>query len=353
MPVRVGTLELPEQPLLLAPMEDVTDQSFRLLCKRYGADMVFTEFVNADGLIRGARTSVAKLRLADAERPAGIQIYGQHLESMVAAAEMVNEAQPDVIDLNFGCPVKKIAGRGAGAGMLRDVEGLVAMTAAIVRVARYPVTVKTRLGWDAEHIVIGDLAERLQDVGVAMLTVHGRTRAQLYSGRADWEAIAAVRRNPRVRIPIVGNGDIDSARAAKAAFDTYGVDGVMIGRATYGKPWIFREVRHLLETGQELPPAGIAERVEVALEHLQLSLDSKGPGRGIFEIRRHLGCYFKGLPHFKERRLKLLTETDPLALEAMLREIGEVYSDWVPEGDDTNSPWPGVGAGIELGCVGL
>lgn len=337
--MRIGSLELPDRPLFLAPMEDVTDVSFRLLCKRFGADMVFTEFVNSDGLIRGAQTSVAKLSILKEERPVGIQIYGQHLESMVEAARIADAAEPDVIDLNFGCPVKKIAGRGAGAGMLRDVPLMLRMVEAVVAVVKRPVTVKTRLGWDADSIVIDEVAEALQDVGIAALTIHGRTRAQMYAGRADWSRIAAVAQNPRIRIPIVGNGDIDGPERAHEAFALHGVAGVMIGRASFGKPWIFREIRHFLETGELPAPAPLSERVSVAREHLRLSVEAKGENRGVLELRRHLGCYFKGLPHFKELRLSLLTEKSPEVVDELLCEVERRYAGWYPEGGDVTSPW--------------
>lgn len=320
-------------------MEDVTDASFRLLCKRFGVDMVCTEFVNSDGLIRGAESSLAKLKLRENERPAAIQIYGQHLEAMVEAARMADEAQPEVIDLNFGCPVKKIAGRGAGSGMLRNIPLMLEMCQRIVEVAHRPVTVKTRLGWDAESIIIEELAEQLQDTGIAALTIHGRTRAQMYSGEADWTTISRVKQNPRLRIPIIGNGDIRTPEDAHRAFHEFGVDGVMIGRATYGKPWLFREVKHYLETGAKPPPMGIEGRVGIAHEHLRLSVEVKGPVRGIFELRRHLGCYFKGLPHFKELRLQLLTEKEPARVADLLDTVLERYQGWTPEGDELNMPW--------------
>ncbi|PID90747.1 MAG: tRNA dihydrouridine synthase DusB [Bacteroidetes bacterium] len=338
--MQIGTIDLGQHPLFLAPMEDVTDTSFRLLCKRFGADVLCTEFVNSDGLIRGAQSSLDKLKVLDQERPVAIQIYGQHLESMVQAARLADQAQPEYIDLNFGCPVKKIANRGAGAGMLRDVPLMLQMVRAIVQEVSRPVTVKTRLGWDAESIIIEDLAEQLQEAGIAALTIHGRTRAQMYNGQADWEPIARVGANPRIHIPIVGNGDIRSPEDAHRAFHTHGVDGVMIGRATYGKPWIFREVKHYLQTGEHLPPMAIDERVAIAHDHLELSLQAKGEVRGIFEIRRHLGCYFKGLPHFKELRLQLLTERDPQQLHHLLDAVRQRYSGWQPEGDDLNMPWP-------------
>ena len=338
--MQIGAVDLGAYPLLLAPMEDVTDQSFRLLCKRFGADLVYTEFVNSDGLIRGAASSIAKLNLLHAERPAAIQLYGQHLDAMVEATRMACEAHPDLIDLNFGCPVKKIAGRGAGAGMLRDIPLLLAITREVIRVSTCPVTVKTRLGWDADSICIDTLAEQLQDLGVAALTIHGRTRAQMFTGSADWEAIARVKANPRLHIPIIGNGDITTAEGAAEAFSKYGVDAIMIGRATYGRPWIFRDIKHYLATGILLPNPSIEERVAIAREHLQLSLQVKGVVRGIFELRRHLGCYFKGLPDFKPMRLSLLTEKDPAKLDELLREVARRYKDWQPSPkEELNNPW--------------
>lgn len=337
--MRIRDVTLPDRPLLLAPMEDVTDASFRKLCKRYGADMVYTEFVNADGLTRGAAGSLAKIAIDPEERPIGIQIYGQNLDTMLEAARMVDAVEPDVIDLNFGCPVKKIAGRGAGAGMLCNIPLMLEMVRAIVDTVHRPVTVKTRLGWDAESIIIESLAEQLQDAGIAALTIHGRTRAQMYKGSADWGPIGRVKANPRLHIPIIGNGDIATPEAAAEAFDRYAVDGVMVGRASFGKPWIFREIRTYLETGRHPEPAGIEERVAIAREHLALSLAAKGAPRGILELRRHLACYFKGLPHFKPMRLRLLTELDPAALDDLLGAIEQHYRGWVPEGDDVTSPW--------------
>ncbi len=337
--MQVGDVILGERPLLLAPMEDVTDQSFRLLCREYGASMVYTEFVNADGLVRGARKLSEKMEVLEAERPVGIQLYGQHLESMVHAVRLACELRPEVVDLNFGCPVKKIAGRGAGAGMLRDLPALVAMAREAVKVANRPVTVKTRLGWDADSIVIEELALQLQDVGVAALTVHARTRAQLYSGKADWSWLYRLKSNPWLTIPIVGNGDIATPQAAKQAFEEYHVDGVMVGRATYGKPWLFREMRHYIDTGELLQPAGIAERVEVAKRHLELSVAVKGERRGIFELRRHLGCYFKGLPDFRALRLRLLTEESPEAVRDLIEQVGERYADWQPQEEKNYGPW--------------
>jgi nifR3 family TIM-barrel protein len=332
--------------LLLAPMEDVTDPSFRSMCKDFGADMMYTEFISSDGLIRDAAKSLAKLRLNDAERPIGVQIYGHLIEPMVEAARMAaagtptEGARPDVIDINFGCPMKKIAGRGAGSGMMREPDKMVEMTRQIVRAVEpsgIPVTVKTRLGWDEASKNIEELAVRLQDVGIAALTIHGRTRAQMYKGAADWTLIGAVKNNPRIRIPIVGNGDIASGRDALEAFDRYGVDGVMIGRATYGRPWIFREIKHFLATGETLPQPSVVERVAIARRHLLRSLEVKGEKVGVLEMRRHLACYFKGLPDFKAVRLRLVTENDPAEL---LRVIDGIAGRW---GDhDMSATVPGL-----------
>ena len=321
--MKIAGIDLGERPLLLAPMEDVTDPSFRYMCKRFGADMVYTEFISSDGLIRDAAKSLAKLRIDDAERPVGIQIYGHLIEPMVEAARMAAAAKPDVIDLNFGCPMKKIAGRGAGSGMMRDVPLMVEMTRRIVEAVDLPVTVKTRLGWDDDSKNIEEIALRLQDVGIAALTIHGRTRAQMYRGEADWTLIGAVKNHPAVHIPIIGNGDVDSPVKAKEMFDRYGVDGVMIGRATYGRPWIFREVKHYLQTGELLPQPSVRERVEIAREHLHKSLEVKGDRVGILELRRHLTNYFKGLPDFKQTRLKLVTLFDPGEIERTLDYVAE------------------------------
>ena len=319
--MKIADIELGEKPLLLAPMEDVTDPSFRYMCKRFGADVVYTEFISSDGLIRDAAKSLKKLEIDDAERPVGIQIYGHLIEPMVEAARMAEAAGPDIIDINFGCPVKKIAGRGAGSGMMRDVPLMVEMTRRIVQAVRKPVTVKTRLGWDEESKNIEEIALRLQDVGIAALTVHGRTRAQMYRGEADWTLIGKVKNNPQIQIPIIGNGDVDSGPKAAEMFDRYGVDGVMIGRATYGRPWIFREVKHYLSTGEALSQPSVAERVAIAKEHLQKSLEIKGDHVGILEMRRHMTNYFKGLPDFKSTRLKLVTSLDTAELFATLDEI--------------------------------
>ena len=321
--MKIAEIELGDRPLFLAPMEDVTDPSFRYMCKRFGADVVYTEFISSDGLIRDAAKSLKKLEIDETERPVGIQIYGHLIEPMVEAARMAEAANPDIIDINFGCPVKKIAGRGAGSGMMRDVPLMVEMTRRIVEAVRKPVTVKTRLGWDDDTKNIREIALRLQDVGIAALTIHGRTRAQMYRGEADWTLIGEVKNDPRIRIPIIGNGDVDSGPKAAAMFDRYGVDGVMIGRATYGRPWIFREAKHFLATRETLPQPSVTERVAIAKEHLAKSLAVKGDHVGILEMRRHLTNYFKGLPDFKATRLKLVTSLDVDELFATLDEIAE------------------------------
>jgi len=291
-------------------MEDVTDPSFRYLCKIYGADFMYTEFISADGLIRDGEKSVRKLNIYDFERPIGIQLYGHLIDPMVEAALIAETAHPELIDLNFGCPVKKIANRGAGAGMLRNIPLMISMTEAIVRAVKLPVTVKTRIGWDDENRNIVETAERLQDTGISALTIHGRTRAQLYKGSADWTLIGEVKNNPRMKIPVIGNGDIDSPEKAKEMFEKYGVDGIMIGRATVGRPWIFRNIRHFLETGEVLPEPTVSQKADLALLHLDKSLEFKGGSRAIYELRRHLSNYFKGLPDFRETRIKLLTSLD-------------------------------------------
>ena len=323
--MKIAGIDLGKEPLFLAPMEDVTDASFRYICKEYGADMMYTEFVSADGLIRDAWKSREKLVLSDDERPIGIQIYGHIPEALIQAAQMAEEARPDVIDINFGCPKSKIAKRGAGSGWLRDPEGMVEITRRLVQAVKIPVTVKTRLGWDEDSIIIGELAEALQDAGIAALTIHGRTRSQLYKGEADWEPIGAVKANPRIRIPIIGNGDICTPQQARRAFDQYGVDGIMIGRASFGHPWLFREIRHYLETWHVLAPMSIAARVVLAKRHLAKSLEVKGDRVGVLEMRRHLSCYFKGLPDFKSTRLRLVTENDPQELFKILDYIKEKW----------------------------
>ena len=326
--MKIGDIEFRKEALFLAPMEDVTDPSFRYICKRFGADMVYTEFISSDGLIRDAWKSRAKLNINDFERPVGIQIYGNQIEPMVEAARIAESAAPDIIDINFGCPMKKIAGRGAGSGMMRDVPLMVEMTKQIVEAVKRPVTVKTRLGWDDDSKNIEEIALRLQDVGIAALTIHGRTRCQLYKGEADWTLIGKVKNNPLIKIPIIGNGDVDSGEKAREMFDRYGVDAVMIGRATYGRPWIFREVRHYLDTGEVLPQPSVVERVAIAKEHLAKSIEVKGERVGVLEMRRHLSNYFKGLPNFKDTRMKLVTETNPEQLFATIDSIAERWGDF-------------------------
>lgn len=319
--MKIADIDLGEKPLLLAPMEDVTDPSFRYMCKQFGADVVYTEFISSDGLIRDAEKSLKKLQIDNLERPVGIQIYGHLIDPMVQAAKMAEAAMPDIIDINFGCPVKKIAGRGAGSGMMKDVPKMVEMTRKIVEAVKVPVTVKTRLGWDEESKNIEEIALKLQDVGIAALTIHGRTRAQMYRGEADWSLIGKVKNNPKIKIPIIGNGDVDSGPKAAQMFDRYGVDGIMIGRASYGRPWIFAEIRHFLDTNTPMPQPSVAERVKIAKMHLERSILVKGPHVGILEMRRHLTNYFKGLPDFKATRLKLVTSLDVDELRETLDSI--------------------------------
>ena len=306
--MKIADIDLGEKPVMLAPMEDVTDPAFRLMCKRFGADMVYTEFVSCDALIRLVDRSMQKLSISDEERPVAIQIYGRDTQSMVEAARMVERAHPDVIDLNFGCPVKKVAGKGAGAGMLRDIPKLLEITRAVVGAVKIPVTVKTRLGWDDNNKIIVDLAERLQDCGIAALTIHGRTRAQMYTGAADWTLIGRVKENPRMTIPIIGNGDITTPQQARDAFDRYGVDGIMIGRASFGRPWIFREVKHYLQTSELLPPPSAEWRLDVLRRQVDSSIALLDERRGILHVRRHLAAspLFKGIPGFRDTRIAML-----------------------------------------------
>jgi nifR3 family TIM-barrel protein len=321
--MKISNIELGNKPVFLAPMEDVTDPSFRYICKYFGADMMFTEFVAADGLIRDASKSIAKLDIFDYERPIGIQIYGHEIAPMVEAAKLAEQANPDVIDINFGCPVRKIANRGAGSGMMQFPDKMVEMTRQIVDAVTIPVTVKTRLGWDENSKIIVELAERLQDTGIAAITIHGRTRSQLYKGEADWTLIGEVKKNQRMYIPVIGNGDIDSAPKAKKMFDDYGVDAIMIGRATYGQPWIFKSVKHFLKTNELLAEPAVSERVEIAKMHFAKSVEVKGDRVGVLEMRRHLSCYFKGLPDFKETRLKLVTTNEPEKIIEILDFIND------------------------------
>ena len=325
--MKIGNIDLGCRPLFLAPMEDVTDASFRYICKKFGADMMYTEFVSSDALVRDVPGAYRKLEIYDYERPIGIQIYGHLPDAMVDSAVRVEKADPDVIDINFGCPVKKIAGRGAGSGMMREPDKMVEITRRVVEAVHKPVTVKTRLGWDNDSKIIVELAERLQDAGISALTIHGRTRAQMYKGEADWSLIGAVKNNPRMHIPIIGNGDIRTPQDALNAFERYGVDGIMIGRASFGHPWIFKEIRHFLDTGEELPPLSVAERVALAKDHLAKNIEVKGERRGVFEMRRHLSCYFKGLENFKETRLKLVTLTDVNEIYKTLDYIEQKWLD--------------------------
>lgn len=324
--VKIADIELGEFPLLLAPMEDVSDPPFRALCKEQGCDMMYTEFISVEGLIRDASKSVEKLDIYDYERPVGIQIFGANIESMVKAADIVEEAKPEVLDINFGCPVKKVVCKGAGAGILQDIPKMVELTKAIVDRTNLPVTVKTRLGWDDNTKYIEEVAERLQDIGIKALSIHGRTRKQMYKGEADWTLIGAIKDNPRISIPIFGNGDIDSPQKAEAYRNRYGVDGIMIGRAAIGNPWIFREIKHYFATGETLAPPNIDERVDAARDHLRRSIDWKGPKLGILEMRRHYTNYFRGLPGVKEYRKTLVSEYEPETLFGVLEEMRGVYA---------------------------
>ncbi|TYA74221.1 tRNA dihydrouridine synthase DusB [Seonamhaeicola marinus] len=326
--VKIDNIELPDFPLLLAPMEDVSDPPFRALCKEQGADVVYTEFVSSEGLIRNAAKSVMKLDIYEKERPVGIQIFGANLDSMLQTIDIVERSKPDIIDINFGCPVKKVVSKGAGAGILKDIDLMVKLTEEMVKRSSLPITVKTRLGWDHESIKIVEVAERLQDVGCKAISIHGRTRAQMYKGNADWKPIAAVKNNPRMHIPVFGNGDVDSPERAAEMRDSYGLDGAMIGRASIGNPWFFKQVKHFFETGEHLPPISMVERVEAARRHLQMSIDWKGPILGVFETRRHYTNYFKGIPHFKDYRTKMVTSDKPEDVFATFDEVLEKFGDF-------------------------
>ncbi|MGC9342024.1 MAG: tRNA dihydrouridine synthase DusB [Bacteroidales bacterium] len=323
--MKIGDTDLGEKPLFLAPMEDITDPSFRYICKKFGADMVYTEFISSDGLIRDGQKSLKKLDIFDYERPIGIQLYGHITESMVEAAILAEKAKPEIIDINYGCPVRKIANRGAGAGMLRNIPLMMEMTKAIVEATSLPVTVKTRLGWDEDSKNIVDIALQLQDTGIKAITIHGRTRNQLYKGKADWTLIGELKNHPEIHIPVIGNGDITGPEIASEMFEKHDVDGIMIGRAAVGKPWIFRDIKHYLETGELLPEPLLEEKVDIAMEHFDKSLEWKKEPVGIYEMRRHFSNYFKGLPHFKETRLKLLTSMDPSEIKTILGKIREKY----------------------------
>ena len=324
--VRIGSTNLPDFPLLLAPMEDVSDPPFRAVCKDNGADLMYTEFISSEGLIRDAIKSRKKLDIFDYERPIGIQIFGGDEESLALAAKIVEVTQPDLLDINFGCPVKKVALKGAGAGVLRDLDLMVRLTDAVVKSTSLPVTVKTRLGWDDSTKNIEEVAERLQDVGIQALAIHGRTRMQLYKGEADWTLIGKVKNNPRIKIPIFGNGDIDSPEKALAYKNRYGVDGIMIGRAAIGYPWIFREIKHFFETGQQLNPPSVEERVAVCRKHLRRSIEWKNPVVGVNEMRRHYANYLKGLPNIKEFRNQLVTLKTEEEINAVLDQVAKTYA---------------------------
>ena len=325
--MKIGNIILPEFPLLLAPMEDVSDPPFRYVCKMNGADVMYTEFISSEGLIRDAAKSVMKLDVFEYERPIGIQLFGSEIESMIEAAEIAEQAKPDLIDINYGCPVKAVACKGAGAALLQDVPKMVQMTEAIVKAVKLPVTVKTRLGWDDSTKNIIDVAERLQDIGIQALTVHGRTRKQMYKGPADWTLIGELKNNPRIHIPIFGNGDVDSPERALEMRDRYGVDGVMIGRASIGYPWIFNEIQHFFKTGEKLSLPTIDQRVDVCRTHFNKSLEWKGPRVGIFEMRRHYSNYFKGLDHFKDYRTRLVTLENIDEIHGVLDEVLDRYSE--------------------------
>ncbi|MEL6390297.1 MAG: tRNA dihydrouridine synthase DusB [Bacteroidota bacterium] len=324
--MQIANLNFDEFPLFLAPMEDVSDPPFRALCKAQGCDMMYTEFISVEGLIRDASKSVQKLDIYDDERPIGIQIFGAEIDSMRRAAEIVEEAQPEVLDINFGCPVKKVVCKMAGAGILQDIPRMVQLTKEIVDATSLPVTVKTRLGWDDSSIRIVEVAERLQDVGIQALAIHGRTRKQMYKGEADWEPIAAVKNNPRIHIPIIGNGDIDSPQKAAEYRDRYGVDGIMIGRASIGNPWIFKQIKHYFRTGEIIDPPSISEKADAVRQHLAHSIEWKGEKLGVLEMRRHYTNYFRGLPQIKQYRGRLVTEHDPSVLFEVIDQIEERYA---------------------------
>ena len=326
--IKIGNIELPDFPLLLAPMEDVSDPPFRRLCKMHGADLMYSEFISSEGLIRDAIKSRQKLDIFDNERPVGIQIFGGDEEAMALSAEIVSAVNPDLIDINFGCPVKKVVCKGAGAGVLKDVDLMIRLTKAVIRSTNLPVTVKTRLGWDDNSINIDEVAERLQDIGVQALSIHARTRAQMYKGHSDWSHIARVKNNPRITMPIFGNGDIDSAEKALEYKNKYGIDGIMIGRAAIGYPWIFNEIKHYFETGENLPLPTIIDRVEAARNHLTWSMDWKGERLGIVEMRRHYTNYFKGIAAFKDHKQQLVTLDEPENLYKKLSEIEEIYGNY-------------------------
>ena len=324
--VKIGNIELPSFPLLLAPMEDVSDPPFRALCKEQGADVVYTEFISSEGLIRNAAKSTKKLDIYTKERPVGIQIFGSNLDSMLGAVDIVEQTKPDIIDINYGCPVKKVVCKGAGAGILKDIPLMVSLTKEIVNRTNLPVTVKTRLGWDEKTIKIVEVAERLQDVGIKAISIHGRTRAQMYKGDADWTQIAAIKNNPRMHIPVFGNGDVNSPEKAKEMRDDYGLDGAMIGRASIGNPWFFDQVKHYLSTGNKKEEPGISDKARMAKRHLEMAVKWKGEVLGVLETRRHYGNYFKGVANFKETKSRILNEKDPIKIFHELDEIIHTFS---------------------------
>ena len=324
--IKIGNIELPKFPLLLAPMEDVSDPPFRALCKEQGADVVYTEFISSEGLIRNAAKSTKKLDIYTKERPVGIQIFGSNLDSMLGAVDIVEKTNPDIIDINYGCPVKKVVCKGAGAGILKDIPLMVSLTEEIVKRTSLPVTVKTRLGWDEKSIKIVEVAERLQDVGIKAISVHGRTRAQMYKGDADWTQIAAIKNNPRMHIPVFGNGDVNTPEKAKEMRDEYGLDGAMIGRASIGNPWFFDQVKHYLSTGNKKQEPGISDKAKMAKRHLEMAVKWKGEVLGVLETRRHYGNYFKGVANFKETKSRILNEKDPIKIFHELDEIIHTFS---------------------------
>ena len=330
--MKIGDIQFGKHPVFLAPMEDVSDIGFRMLCKRFGAAMVYTEFVSAEALVRSVKSTMNKLNICDEERPVGIQIYGRSVEDMVEAAKIVEQAKPDVIDINFGCPVKKVAGKGAGAGMLRNIPVMLDITREVVKAVNVPVTVKTRLGWDHENLIIPTLAEQLQDCGIKALTIHGRTRSQMYTGNADWTLIGDIKKNPRIQIPIIGNGDITNAEEAKAAFDNYGVDAIMVGRATFGRPWIFKEINDCLE-GKEPQPLSVDEKIDLLEEQLKINVERIDEYRGILHTRRHLAAspVFKGIPDFRQIRIAMLRASTMKELMEIMVNCREICKKHIEE----------------------
>ncbi len=326
--IEIGSVKLPDFPLILAPMEDISDPPFRALCKMYGVDLMFTEFVSSEGLIRDAEKSAKKLDIFETERPVGVQVFGHNIDSMLRAVERIERVEPEIIDINYGCPVKKVVSKGAGAGILRDLDKMQKMTEAVVKHTHLPVTVKTRLGWDDNSIVINEVAERLQDIGIKAISIHGRTRKQMYTGTANWHKIAEVKRNPRIHIPVFANGDIKTPQDAKRIRDEFGLDGAMIGRAAIGNPWIFKQIKHYLATGEILETPKIPERLNMVKKHLELAIKWKGERLGILETRPHYANYFKGIPNFKQFRIRLVTEDNLKEIHSILEEIKNFYQSY-------------------------